>query len=138
LSGLSRCSTYLTTFLQATREANARAEALKARLEAAEAARLSQLISEDVRRKEELRAERAKQEREKEKEGRVEFLQVDSNGDRKLSMTLKVAEEEKEATVKLGLMSGGGEQRLEHSKSSSSHTDLLLPLQQTGSAGSSQ
>ncbi|ORY86753.1 kinase-like domain-containing protein [Leucosporidium creatinivorum] len=92
---------------KATREANARAEALKARLEAAEAARLSQLISEDVRRKEELRAERVKQEREREKEGRVEFLQVDSNGDRKLSMSLKVADEEKEATVKLGLMAGG-------------------------------
>lgn len=94
---------------QATAEANARAAALKARLEAAEAARLSQLISEDVRRKEELRAERARLEREKEKEGRVEFLQLDANGDRKLSMSLKIAEEEKEATVKLGLMSGGGQ-----------------------------
>lgn len=77
-------------------------------MEAAEAARLSQLISEDVRRKEELRAERVKMEREKEKEGRVEFLQLDVNGDRKLSMTVKTAEEEKEATVKLGIMSGGG------------------------------
>lgn len=101
---------------------------MKARLEAAEAARLSQLISEDVRRKEDLRAERVKQEREREKEGRVEFLQVDSNGDRKLSMTLKVAEEEKEATVKLGLMSGGGELLPEPSRYLPSHINRFPPI----------
>lgn len=92
------------------REAALRAEALKSRLEAAEAARLSQLISEDVRRKEELRAERVKLEREKLKEGRVEFLEVAPNGERKLNITVKEVGggEEKEAVVKLGLASGGG------------------------------
>lgn len=78
-------------------------------MDEADAARFSQVVAEDLRRKEEARAERAKAEREKEQEGRVEFLQLDVNGDRKLSMTLKMAEEEKEATVKLGLMTGGGE-----------------------------
>jgi translation initiation factor 2-alpha kinase 4 len=77
-------------------------------LEAAEAARLSQLISEDVRRKEEQREERIKRDLEREREGRVEFLQVDANGDRKLDMTLKGVKDEVEATIKLGLLSSGG------------------------------
>lgn len=61
-----------------------------------------------MRRKEEQRAERHKRELEREKEGRVEFLKVDTNGDRKLNMSLKVVTDEVEATVKLGLLSSGG------------------------------
>lgn len=94
---------------QAGREAAERAEALKSRLEAAEAARLSQLISEDVRRKEEMRAQRIKRELEQEREGRAEFLQVDANGDRRFDMTLKLEKDGVEATVKCGLLAEGGQ-----------------------------
>ncbi|KAM0786774.1 hypothetical protein ACM66B_002209 [Microbotryomycetes sp. NB124-2] len=93
---------------RATREAAQQAKDLKARMEAAEAARLSQLISEDVRRKEELQAERAKKEREMESDGQLQFLQVDANGERRIDMSI-VAETGVETTtkVKFGVMAGG-------------------------------
>lgn len=50
-------------------------------------------------------------------------------------MTLKVTEEEKEATVKLSLMSGGGGLLLEASGLPLPRTHQLLPLYQTGSVG---
>lgn len=90
------------------KEAAQRAEQLKARIEAAEAARLSQLISEDVRRKEEMRAERERVEREKEKEGRTEFLELGPGGERVLAVTVRLGERNtSEASVKLGLATRG-------------------------------
>ncbi|KAK4052686.1 eukaryotic translation initiation factor 2-alpha kinase [Microbotryomycetes sp. JL201] len=93
---------------RATREAAQQAKDLKARMEAAEAARLSQLISEDVRRKEELQAERAKKEREMESDGQMHFLQVDTNGERKIDMSVTTEPGvEAMAKVKFGVMTGG-------------------------------
>ncbi|KAK4057521.1 eukaryotic translation initiation factor 2-alpha kinase [Microbotryomycetes sp. JL221] len=93
---------------KATREAEIQAEALKAKMEAAEAARLSQLISQDLRRKEELQAELAKKEREMQSNGQVQFLQVGSDGQRQADIDVLVdGTGERTARVKFGAMSGG-------------------------------
>ncbi|GAA5826004.1 hypothetical protein JCM11251_000087 [Rhodosporidiobolus azoricus] len=92
---------------KATREASDRAKALKEKEEAQEAARLSQLISEDVRRKEELRLERERREREREEELDSAFIEVGTNGERQVPMLLTVNGVKGAAKVKFGLASSG-------------------------------
>jgi translation initiation factor 2-alpha kinase 4 len=95
-------------FPQATLEASDRAKALKEKQEAQEAARLSQLISEDVRRKEEVRLERERREREREEELDNSFIEVGPNGEREVSVSLRIDGENTDGMVKFGLASSGG------------------------------
>ncbi|BGP13397.1 hypothetical protein JCM10213_008556 [Rhodosporidiobolus nylandii] len=84
-----------------------RAKALKEQQEAEEAARLSQLISEDVRRKEELRQERERREREREEELDNAFIEIGANGERQVTVPLTVDRSKGEAIVKFGMASSG-------------------------------
>ncbi|SCV70247.1 BQ2448_1641 [Microbotryum intermedium] len=88
----------------ANRQAHERAEAQKQREQAAEAARMTQLISGDVKRKEELRAERARQEKLKEMEGlEGESLQIGEGGERKVNILISTdGHGTKEVVAKLG------------------------------------
>ncbi|BGP42493.1 eukaryotic translation initiation factor 2-alpha kinase [Rhodotorula kratochvilovae] len=106
----SQAATYITE-RHATQEANRRAEALKEQQEAEEAARLSQLISEDVRRKEEVRLERERRERELDRERETALLEVDSNGERKVNMPLAHSRGavKVEVTVRFGFATFSGE-----------------------------
>lgn len=91
----------------ATREADARERALRTKEEAAEAARLSGLILEDVRKKEEAKAEREK----RELEGKTGSVEEEGAGESERRVKMVVATEggEKEAVVQLGLCIAGGE-----------------------------
>ena len=91
----------------ANKEANARERAMRSKEEAAEAARLSGLILEDVRKKEEAKAEREKREME-EKTGLVEE-EGEGEGQRRVKMMVATEGGDEEAVVQLGLCVGGGE-----------------------------
>ncbi|GAA5836580.1 hypothetical protein JCM9279_000433 [Rhodotorula babjevae] len=94
---------------KATEEAQRRAETLKEQREAEEAARLSMLISEDVRRKEELRLERERRERELDRERETALLEVDANGEKRVRMPLALSrgEAKAEVTVRFGFPTAG-------------------------------
>ncbi|GAA5860143.1 hypothetical protein JCM8547_009200 [Rhodosporidiobolus lusitaniae] len=92
---------------KATREASDRAKALKEQQEAEEAARLSQLISEDVRRKEEARLERERRERQREEELDNALVELGPNGERQVAMPVVVDGVKHEALVKFGLPTSG-------------------------------
>ncbi|BGP00473.1 eukaryotic translation initiation factor 2-alpha kinase [Rhodotorula toruloides] len=87
---------------KATQEAETRARALKEQQEAEEAARLSQLISEDVRRKEEVRLERERRERELDRERESGSLEVDARGEKRMKMEVTKGGAKVEAVVKFG------------------------------------
>ncbi|GAA5975630.1 hypothetical protein JCM11641_003551 [Rhodosporidiobolus odoratus] len=91
---------------KATLEASDRARALKEKQEAEEAARLSQLISEDVRRKEDLRLERERKERERDEELDHAVIEVGPGGERHVKVMLGEGRKEK-AVIKFGLASSG-------------------------------
>lgn len=79
--------------------------------EAEEAARLSQLISEDVRKKEELRLERERREREIDRAAGV-ALELEPGGERRCSVKVRQPGPEGnqvDAAVKFGLTADGGE-----------------------------
>ncbi|GAA6018919.1 hypothetical protein JCM10207_009197 [Rhodosporidiobolus poonsookiae] len=92
---------------KATREASDRAKALKEQQEAEEAARLSQLISEDVRRKEEARLERERRERQRDQELDEAVIEVGPNGERQVAVPILVNGMKSEANVKFGMASSG-------------------------------
>ncbi|GAA5921698.1 hypothetical protein JCM1841_007094 [Sporobolomyces salmonicolor] len=94
---------------KASQEAVLRARRLKEQQEAEEAARLSQLISEDVRRKEELRMQRERRERDEDQERDAAVLETDAAGARSCSMMLRKPGEaiKEEARVKFGLAADG-------------------------------
>jgi len=72
---------------------------------------LSQLISEDVRKKEELRVERERRERELDY-AENEALELREGGERKCKVKVRQADGTKaESVVKFGLMADGGEFR---------------------------
>ncbi|GAA5903646.1 hypothetical protein JCM6882_003009 [Rhodosporidiobolus microsporus] len=92
---------------KATLEATSRAKALKEKQEAAEAARLSLLISEDVRRKEELRMDRERRERERDEELDNAVIEVGPTGERVVEMGLTVGGVKGEGKVRFGLAASG-------------------------------
>ncbi|GAA6058806.1 hypothetical protein JCM10212_001922 [Sporobolomyces blumeae] len=93
---------------KAAEEAKARARRIQEQEEAEEAARLSLLISEDVRKKEELRIERERQERDSDRGRDGAFLEIGPNGERKCQIKVRLGEESKrDAVVKFGLTADG-------------------------------
>lgn len=68
------------------------------------------LISEDVRRKEELRLERERRERELDRERETALLEVDANGEKRVRMPLALSrgEAKAEVTVRFGFPTAGG------------------------------
>ncbi|GAA5975545.1 hypothetical protein JCM5350_002643 [Sporobolomyces pararoseus] len=93
---------------KAAQEAKLKAKEQQEQQEAEEAARLSQLISEDVRKKEELRIERERRERELDHAASV-ALELEPGGERKCSIKVRQATDgpKVEATVKFGLTADG-------------------------------
>lgn len=110
LSERRRARVLTRTATQATQEAQRRADTLKEQQEAEEAARLSLLISEDVRRKEEVRLERERRERELDRERETALLEVDSNGEKKVKMPLALSRgaAKAEVTVRFGFPTAEG------------------------------
>ncbi|GAA6036515.1 hypothetical protein JCM8097_003543 [Rhodosporidiobolus ruineniae] len=92
---------------QATREASDRAKALKEQQEAEEAARLSQLISEDVRRKEELRLERERRDRQREEELDKAYTEIGPKGEREVQVPVTVGDVRSPAAIRFGLAFDG-------------------------------
>ncbi|GAA6010979.1 hypothetical protein JCM11491_005895 [Sporobolomyces phaffii] len=87
-------------------EAKLKAKERQEQQEAEEAARLSQLISEDVRKKEELRLERERRERELDRAASV-ALELEPGGERRCTVKVRSAADghKVDATVKFGLAS---------------------------------
>ncbi|GAA5934949.1 serine/threonine-protein kinase GCN2 [Sporobolomyces koalae] len=93
---------------KAAKEEKVKARERQEQQEAEEAARLSHLISEDVRKKEELRSERERRERELDY-AESTALELDSGGDRRCAIKVRQAPDEAklDATVKFGLPADG-------------------------------
>ncbi|GAA5903465.1 serine/threonine-protein kinase GCN2 [Sporobolomyces salmoneus] len=93
---------------KAAEEAKLKAKEREEQQEAEEAARLSQLISEDVRKKEELRIERERRERELDHAASV-ALELEPGGDRRCVVKVRqvTGGSKEDATVKFGLIADG-------------------------------
>ncbi|GAA5862450.1 hypothetical protein JCM3774_002522 [Rhodotorula dairenensis] len=87
---------------KASEEVKLREQALREQREAEEAARLSHLISEDVRKKEELRLDRERRERELDRERDSASLEVGPNGEKTVKMPIFGPTGKVDAVVRFG------------------------------------
>ena len=95
--------------VQVAQETKKKAKQRQEQQEAEEAARLSQLISEDVRKKEDLRVERERRERELDY-AENEAFELREGGERRCKVKVRQTDGTKvESVVKFGLMADGGE-----------------------------